>query len=434
MKKTLFLLLFLTFFIAVNLYSQPLWLLTGNVNQPGLIPSISMCNSNVGWIVGGTGSPKIFKTTNGGVNWTTISTTGITQELYCVAGFDENVAFVGEGVVNGNARLFKTTNGGANWTVVLTTSGNGGFFNGIQFTRANNNLYGVAIAEKIYRSSNSGQTWVELNPGVNGVSNAHNSLMIIDNDFYGFGLNNGAARIRMTSDNSISWNTYQINISGNVTSAIAFHTNKLLGLAATSSSLPMVSRTTDGGLTWTSVNVGSGITGTCIVNWIPQSPVIYIMGENGGIKRSTDSGLTWVAMSTSGVTNLKHFDFFRSSNVVYGYAISSSGSVIKLVDTLAVLTGITSNNNIPNEFSLNQNYPNPFNPVTGIEYSVSRESFVKLFVYDALGREINVPVNETQKPGKYSVKFDGSNLNSGVYFYKLNAGEFSETRKMILLK
>ncbi|HJY63530.1 MAG TPA: T9SS type A sorting domain-containing protein, partial [Ignavibacteria bacterium] len=217
-------------------------------------------------------------------------------------------------------------------------------------------------------------------------------------------------------------------------SAIAYHTNKLLGLAATSSSMPEISRTTDGGYTWSSIDIGGGLMGACYITWIPDGPVVYIMGENGGIKRSTNNGINWVTMTTAGVTNLKHFDFIQKNNVVYGYAVSSNGSVIKLIDTLEILTGINSNSNIPNEFSLNQNYPNPFNPVTEIEYSVTKESFVKLFVYDALGREISMLVYETQKPGKYSVHYDGSDLNSGVYFYKLNAGELSQTRKMVLLK
>jgi len=208
----------------------------------------------------------------------------------------------------------------------------------------------------------------------------------------------------------------------------------MLGIAATSTSMPYVSLTSDGGLTWNSVDIGPGLTGNCYVNWIPDGPVIYIMGENGGIKRSTNNGLNWYTMSTDSVTNLKHFDFVQYTNIVYGWAVSSDGKVIKLIDTLAVLTGVNSNNIIPHKFSLEQNYPNPFNPSTEIEFSTQKESLVKLLVYDVLGREIDLLVNENKKAGKYKIIFDGSDYNSGVYFYKLQAGEYTETRKMILLK
>src|SRR4030095_16868013 len=175
--------------------------------------------------------------------------------------------------------------------------------------------------------------------------------MIIDNDFYGFGLNNGAARVRLTTNNSASWVNQQISVSGYYTSAIGFHTNKLLGIAATSTSPPMVSRTIDGGNSWSSVNIGSGVSGQCYVNWVPNTPVIYILGSNGGVKRSTDNGLTWVITPTPpGVTNLNHFDFTQVANIVYGYAVSSDGPVIRLIDTLGVLTGI-SNNQIPSNYS-----------------------------------------------------------------------------------
>jgi hypothetical protein len=258
--------------------------------------------------------------------------------------------------------------------------------------------------------------------------------MIIDNNFYGFGLNNGAARVRLTTNNSASWTTQQISVSGNYTSAIAFHTNKLLGLAATSTSPPMISRTTDGGLSWTSVSIGSGVTGTCYLNWIPYSPVVYVLGSNGGIKRSTDNGLTWVTTPVpNGVTNLTHFDFHHYTNIIFGYAVSSNGNVLRLVDTLDILTGM-NNNEVPLNYSLGQNYPNPFNPATLIEYSLPKESFVKLSVYDVLGNEIDVLVNETQKGGNYEIGWKAENFTSGVYFYKIEAGEFTQTRKMILLK
>ena len=98
---------------------------------------------------------------------------------------------------------------------------------------------------------------------------------------------------------------------------------------------------------------------------------------------------------------------------------------------------ITQNSNlIPEIFSLSQNYPNPFNPSTVIRYSVSENSFVSLKVYDVLGNEVAELINEKQNPGSYNYQFSTSNyqLSSGIYFYKLESGAFSETKRMILLK
>ena len=81
-----------------------------------------------------------------------------------------------------------------------------------------------------------------------------------------------------------------------------------------------------------------------------------------------------------------------------------------------------------------QNYPNPFNPVTNLEFGISDLEFVSLKVYDLLGNEIKTLVNEIKSPGVYKVEFDGSNLSSGMYFYKFTAGEFTEVKKMTLLK
>ena len=91
-------------------------------------------------------------------------------------------------------------------------------------------------------------------------------------------------------------------------------------------------------------------------------------------------------------------------------------------------------NKIPMDYSLSQNYPNPFNPVTKINYSIPKSSLTKLRVYDLLGREVATLVNDMKQPGMYSVDFDGTNFSSGVYFYKLEAGTFTEVKRMIMIK
>jgi hypothetical protein len=123
---------------------------------------------------------------------------------------------------------------------------------------------------------------------------------------------------------------------------------------------------------------------------------------------------------------------------VAGYTTTGVGNVSKLtfstIDGNCLITSINNQSTIPVEFSLSQNYPNPFNPVTKIEYSLPKVGFVKLTVYDILGKEINVLVNENKLPGNYIIDFDASNLSSGVYFYKITSGNFSDMKKMFLIK
>ncbi len=99
-------------------------------------------------------------------------------------------------------------------------------------------------------------------------------------------------------------------------------------------------------------------------------------------------------------------------------------------------TGIEEDNTeeLLNDYSLSQNYPNPFNPSTSIEYQVASIEKVSLKVYDVLGREIKTLVNEIKSPGTYKITFDASELSSGIYFYRLTSGSFTQTRKMILMK
>jgi hypothetical protein len=273
-----------------------------------------------------------------------------------------------------------------------------------------------------------------LYSGVNGVSNAHNSLMMVDNFFYGFGMNNGASRIRLTRDNAVNWNNLMVGLIGNYTSAIAFKNDKLKGVSATSTSMPYIARTTDGGVTWNTIDIGPGVTGKVVMKWITNMPVVYIVGANGGIKRSLDEGITWQQMRTANVQDIYHFDFIKINNVIYGYAVSTNGYIIKLADSI-LITGINKiPDNSPREYSLGQNYPNPFNPSTNIEFKIPKAGLVTLKVYDILGHEVSVLINEKLHPGNFNLSWDADDFPSGVYYYKLQAGDFSQTKKMILLK
>ncbi len=115
-----------------------------------------------------------------------------------------------------------------------------------------------------------------------------------------------------------------------------------------------------------------------------------------------------------------------------GYIVGGAFAVARFLPSNA--TAITKVNPVPMSFALYQNYPNPFNPTTEIRYQISEVIRVSLKVYDILGREVTTLVNEKQNPGSYSVTFDGSRLASGIYFYRLVAGSYSATKKLVFMK
>jgi len=89
---------------------------------------------------------------------------------------------------------------------------------------------------------------------------------------------------------------------------------------------------------------------------------------------------------------------------------------------------------IPKEYSLSQNYPNPFNPTTNIKFALPKPGLTKLIIYDLIGREIEVPINKELEAGYHQINIDATNLPTGVYFYRIQSGDFIQTKKMILIK
>jgi hypothetical protein len=126
--------------------------------------------------------------------------------------------------------------------------------------------------------------------------------------------------------------------------------------------------------------------------------------------------------------------FFPFNDTLYVNSNSQDSNTNLLFISGNGMVDVKTDEIIPKEIALEQNYPNPFNPVTTIEYSIPASSIVSIKVYDVLGREIETLVNEEKLPGNYKVEFNGSNLASGIYFYKIQSGNFSMTKKLLLLK
>ncbi|NWG29049.1 MAG: T9SS type A sorting domain-containing protein [Ignavibacteriaceae bacterium] len=127
-----------------------------------------------------------------------------------------------------------------------------------------------------------------------------------------------------------------------------------------------------------------------------------------------------------------------ANHVIELFALAWSCRVDNVFGTMGNHTFTTDVNDVPGSvptaYALDQNFPNPFNPSTKINYSLPVEGFVTLDVYNSIGQKVATLVNETKTAGNYTVNFDASDLTSGIYFYKINAGSFTETKKMILLK
>jgi plastocyanin len=152
---------------------------------------------------------------------------------------------------------------------------------------------------------------------------------------------------------------------------------------------------------------------------------------------------TTTSDSTSGIdvwdANLnqtsKSFSFVFSSPGVHNYYCKFHKS-LGMIGTITVnnATAITSTSQQPVSFSLDQNYPNPFNPSTNIKYSIAKAGYVTLKIYDMLGNEVNTLVSQRLSPGNYSAEFHADGLPSGIYLCQLKSGNFSSTKKMILMK
>lgn len=238
---------------------------------------------------------------------------------------------------------------------------------------------------------------------------------------YGGSLNFGVFR---SKDNGLTWTQINEGIGNIDINDIAIDSldNILIG------TLNGVFSSTNYGENWEPVNIG-------ITNFVVRCLAInknndFYIGTNDGIFFSKDLGKNWTQINSG----LSHYTItsLNFDSEGYLYAGTWGGGVYRSTQTT---TNISESNTIsPKYYFLSEAYPNPFNPSTVINYSIPQLGFVTLKVYDLIGREVATLVDEEKSTGDYEVEFDGSNLSSGVYFYRIQAGSFTDTKKFILLK
>ncbi len=192
-------------------------------------------------------------------------------------------------------------------------------------------------------------------------------------------------------------------------------------------------KTTNGGTSWSDISAGLPDVPTESVVIDPQYPQNIYVGNDLGVYCSTNNGSNWYVYNL-GMPPALIFDL----TIVYPNrhirATTHGNGVYERSLVPNPLVGVVKNTEVPQEFKLYQNYPNPFNPSSKIKYQLAKSEYVLISVYDITGKTVKTLVNEKQNAGTYEVKIDASGLSSGVYFYRLTAGSFTDVKKMMLVK
>jgi len=382
--------------------------------------------------------------------WSQIATIN-TTELRAVKFFNEHT-----GIAAGVGGVWRSTSSGVNWVQMIS----GVNINGISFYD-NNNGYAVGDSGKIFRTTNNGTSWVQQGVGVtsnnlygcifstsirfhavgaggiilvtvNGgstwafQSNSGVDLYSVIMNAVGEGYTVGSSAsevVRLTNNAGTNW-VNVLNAGGNNCYDISFINNSSNVLVIGNNG--RIRKTTNGGIFWTFPQSNSNVNLNAVT--FINSSVAFIAGNSGLIFKTTNEGFNWSYQSVGYPNNLKDISFINEQT---GWTVGENGIVLRT----GIPVGIEKvGNNIPSQFELYQNYPNPFNPLTNIKFDLMISSYVKLIVYDILGKEIEILLNQKINAGSYEYRWNGINLPSGTYFYRFITEDYSETKKMILIK
>ena len=335
------------------------------------------------------GSVQVRKTTNGGINWFKQNSAPVAGVLNSVYFFDENTGIAsGRKGINFNSFIERTTNGGTNWTeIIATTAANNELSDQYWFDA---NTGWICGRDVLLKTTNGGLNYTNLYTNVPPTSNGANALLSItfvnQNTGWIGGSNVDKKNLYVSTNGGVNW-TFQNN--------------------------PAASNT------YTQIND---------VKFLSQDSGWAVHGTpfTGAIMFTTNAGVNWITEEGSN-------DWFDC--ITYSQRIKAWCGASGKVWYTSLLVNVTQNQKgIPQKYNIYQNYPNPFNPVTKIKFDIPAESNVNITIYNILGKEISNVVNERLASGSYEVNWDASNYPSGIYYYKLSAGNFNETKKMILLK
>jgi photosystem II stability/assembly factor-like uncharacterized protein len=427
-----------SFLLFTNSVSYSQWFqLTTNTAET--LHDIYFMNENTGIAVGSNGI--IIRTTDAGLTWSSI-TSGTVNTLYSVSFPDIMSGYSG----GYTGTVLRTLNCGASWT---PRTGCGINIRSISFIDVNTGITAGGGTLMCY-TTDGGYSWdPRYVPAytVTAVTFLNNSsLLACVQDLM------AGVRVYKSIDGGLNWSTALTLPNGGISLVHYFNrilfVDSLTGFIAgyvdsLGHSYGYIYKTINGGNNWyramrTDINHETKLKG---INF-GSSIVGYAAGSNGVILSSTNAGVNWVAQNSGTNTDLNSVCMI---NEFTGYICGNSGLILKT--TNGGITGFVNlNNEIPGRFSLHQNYPNPFNPTTKIKFQIplsravseGRGMFAKLIIYDILGREIAVLVNQQLQPGSYEVLWSAtggaSNYPSGVYYYKITADDYSETKKMVLIK
>ncbi|MFA7362149.1 MAG: YCF48-related protein [Candidatus Kapaibacterium sp.] len=163
--------------------------------------------------------------------------------------------------------------------------------------------------------------------------------------------------------------------------------------------------------------------------------IVTVCGDNGKIMTANDGGITFADQLNGEGRHLYGVSLREESvGVVVGEIGSAASGALYYTSTNGIVGISQIGSEIPDKYTISQNYPNPFNPTTKINFVLPKQGLVSIKVYDMLGREVKNLVNEVKSAGQYTVDFNGSNLTSGAYFYKIQVNEFSDVKRMLLIK
>jgi len=380
---------------------------------------VKFINRNIGWTLGGNG--VILKTTDSGINWINIPNPSITAGgiLSGLCPVDSNTVYVSGGF----DVILKTTNGGNNWIIIR----NGPYGSGTGFRAAyflNKDTGWFCGSMRVLRTTNGGLTFDSTGIFWGSLSD------IYFKDFNN-GLICGDGVVFKSTDGGMTW--FNTNVPtgglGYPFAKLAVRNNQYVWIAGGSSP---VYHSSNFGSTWDSIGA---------INSYPPS-VMYCVsfssmltgfagGTYGYLYKTIDGGHTWNKQNTG--TDQRFWGAMHCHNDSVVWGVGGAGKI--MFTTTGGATFIQNlNTETPSQFKLYQNYPNPFNPSTNISYDIPKNVFVTIKIYDISGREIKTLVNEYIRAGRYIIGFNASGLSSGIYFCKIIAGNYIETKRMVLIK